>query len=219
MQATAAAAVRDFLRSEQARLARAIWEVPDGLVPAAVCVIMRARLRHTYGEWITASYEIRGIPEDLSGARALFARSPFEFERWCVMEVDGQPNPKQTGDKGIDGVIRIPVGGRGASDRVLVSVKGGNTNPGHIRDLVGTVGTERAAMGVFITMNEPTPGMKSAAERAGIYTWPMNGQTYPRVQIITVEELKGKRPKMPPTLLPYFQAERRYDEADQSSLF
>lgn len=38
MQATAAAATRDFLRSGQGRLARAIWwEVPDGTVPAAVC--------------------------------------------------------------------------------------------------------------------------------------------------------------------------------------
>jgi DNA modification methylase len=182
--------------------------------------LIDARLRHTYGEWVTASYETRGIPRDLSGARSLFARSPFEFERWCVGRVDGQPNTRQVGDKGIDGVIRIPVGGRGKQDRILVSVKGGTTNPGHVRDLVGAVTTERAAMGVFITMNKPTAGMRSAAERAGLYTWPVNGQTYPRVQIITVEELlDGKRPKMPPTLNPYFRAERRYEEADQSELF
>lgn len=38
MQATAAAAAQLFLRSEQGRLARAIWwEVPEGTVPQAVC--------------------------------------------------------------------------------------------------------------------------------------------------------------------------------------
>ncbi len=182
--------------------------------------LIDARLRHTYGEWITADYEIKGIPQDISGARALFARSPFEFERWCVMMVDGQPNDRQVGDKGIDGVIRIPIDARGGSDRILVSVKGGATNPSHIRDLIGTVASERAAMGVFITMREPTKAMVEAAQHSGIFTWPINGQKYPRVQIITVKELlAGKRPQMPATLLPYFQAPRRYEEADQSALF
>ncbi len=63
MQATAAAAVRDFLRSKQGRLARAIWwEVPDGTVPAAAC---DALAEHVYrprprGErpytWLTRSF-------------------------------------------------------------------------------------------------------------------------------------------------------------------
>ncbi|MEU7913465.1 DNA methyltransferase [Microbispora bryophytorum] len=183
--------------------------------------LIDARLRHTYGEWITASYEIEGIPKDLSGARALFARSPFEFERWCVMMVDGQPNDRQVGDRGVDGVIRIPTDARGGSDRILVSVKGGATQPGHVRDLVGTVASERAAMGVFITMRAPTKAMMEAARHSGVYTYPVNGQKYPLVQIITVEELlAGKRPSMPATLLPYFQAVRRYDNAgNQTGLF
>ncbi|MEU8172208.1 DNA methyltransferase [Microbispora hainanensis] len=182
--------------------------------------LIDARLRHTYGEWITVSYEIRGIPRDMAGARALFARSPFEFERWCVMTVDGQPNDKRSGDKGVDGVIRIPLDGRGGSDRVIVSVKGGAINPSHVRDLIGTVSSQRAAMGVLITLREPTVGMIDAARHSGVYAWPMNGRKYPKVQILTVRELlQGKRPEMPPTLLPYFQAERRYEEVDQSVLF
>jgi hypothetical protein len=53
--------------------------------------LIDARLRHTYGESICDTYEILGIPEDLTGAKALFDRSPFEFEHWCVMLVEGQP--------------------------------------------------------------------------------------------------------------------------------
>lgn len=173
--------------------------------------LIDARLRHTYGETVRDTYEIRGIPRDLSGAQALFDRSPFEFERWAVMLLDGQPNEKQVGDKGADGVVRFPIDRR-TTGRVLVSVKGGATNPGHVRDLVGTVDSQRAAMGVLITLRNPTKGMTDAAHRSGIYTHPANGQTFPNVQIVTVEELLAdKRPQMPPPLLPYFQAQRRYD--------
>ena len=182
--------------------------------------LIDARLRHTYGEQIRDTYEILGIPRDLTGARALFGRSPFEFERWCVMLLDGQPNEKQVGDRGIDGVIRFPVDAKGNSDRVLVSVKGGATNPGHVRDLVGTVDSQRAAMGVFVMMNEPTRGMLEAANQSGTYVHPANGQRFPKVQIVTVEELlNGKRPNMPMTLLPYFQARRRYGGEQEERLF
>ncbi|MFD6830584.1 restriction endonuclease subunit M [Streptomyces sp. TSRI0384-2] len=173
--------------------------------------LIDARLRHTYTESIQEGYEILGIPKDLSGAQALFKRSPFEFERWCVMLVDGQPNEKQVGDKGIDGIIRIPIDAKGNSHRVIVSVKGGATNPGHVRDLVGTVESQQAAMGVFICMKKPTKAMVDAANHSGVYTYPVNGQKYPRVQLITVEDLlHGKRPNIPTAMLPYFQAQRRY---------
>jgi len=55
------------------------------------------------------------------------------------MMLDGRPNEKQAGGKGIDGVIRFPIDGKGNSGRILVSVKGGTTNSGHVRDLIGTV--------------------------------------------------------------------------------
>jgi adenine specific DNA methylase Mod len=178
--------------------------------------LIDARLRHTYSEAICNTYEILGIPKDIDGAKALFNRSHFEFERWCVMLVDGQPNEKQGADRGIDGVIRIPIDAKGNSHRVLVSVKGGATNPGHVRDLVGTVESQKAAMGLFICMKQPTSAMYEAANHSGIYTYPVNGKVYPRVQIITVEELlSGKRPTLPIALLPYFQAKRRYETAPE----
>lgn len=182
--------------------------------------LIDARLRHTYGESITEDYDILGIPFDVDGAQKLFQQSPFEFERWCVMLVDGQPNEKQVGDKGIDGVIRIPVDRRGTSERVLVSVKGGATGPSHVRDLIGTVESNKAAMGVFITLRTPTPAMQEAANHSGIYAYPVNGQKYPKVQIISVAELlSGVRPNVPTSLLPYYQARRRPKvEAEQMTL-
>ncbi|MEU2331160.1 DNA methyltransferase [Streptomyces althioticus] len=183
--------------------------------------LIDARLRHTFTESVQKGYEILGIPRDIDGAKALFKRSPFEFERWCVMLVSGQPNDKQVADKGIDGVIRIPIDQKGASHRVLVSVKGGTTNPGHVRDLLGTVESQKAAMGVFVSMKKPTKAMQEAANHSGLYTFPPNGEKFPRIQLITVEELlEGKRPKLPVTpMLPYFQAKRREEGTPQETLF
>lgn len=95
-----------------------------------------------------------------------------------------------------------------------MSVKGGATGPGHVRDLVGTVQSQKAAMGVFVCMQTPTKGMTDAATTPVYTPTRPTGSRSRGVQIITVEELlSGKRPKMPNTLLPYFQAQqRRYDD-------
>ena len=90
-----------------------------------------------------------------------------------------------------------------------------------VRDLVGTVDGAKAAMGVLVTLDEPTKGMVEAARHSGIYTLHANGQGFPKVQIMTVEQLlAGQRPKTPPTLMPYTQAQTAPGERqpDQSPL-
>lgn len=183
--------------------------------------LIEKRLLHTYGANIRATYEVLGIPRDRASALALFSRSPFDFERWAVSLVNGQPNQKQVGDKGIDGVARFAIDARGAVGRVLVSVKGGRQlNPSMVRDLGGTVTTQKAEMGVLITNGPPTRGMADEANHAGTYQHPHYGEAFPRIQLITVDELlSGKRPRMPATMLPYIQALRAKTPADQGSLF
>jgi hypothetical protein len=71
-------------------------------------------------------------------------------------------------------------------------------------------------MGIFICMQKPTMAMIEAANHSGVDTYPVNAQKYPKVQLLTVEELlAGKRPIIPVTVLPYFQAQRRFVESDQ----
>lgn len=175
--------------------------------------LIQARLRDTYDSEIEKTYKVLGIPRDLPAAQALFKQSPFDFERWAVTLADGTPNQKQVGDRGIDGVIRFlnDAKGKRPPGRVLVSVKGGRTlNPGMVRDLVGTVESQKAEMGLLITMSKPTSGMVEAADHSGSYVWPINGQPFPKVQIITVGELlEFVRPKMPPAMTPYISAVRR----------
>ncbi len=183
--------------------------------------LIRNRLRDTHGEEIDKTYEVHGIPRDQEGALALFAASPFDFERWAVSLVHGTPNQKQVGDRGIDGIIRFPLSNKkgGPSGRVVVSVKGGKTvSPTFVRDLVGTVDSQGAEMGLLITMDRPTKGVVEAAVGAGNYVWPINGAPYPKVQVLTVGELlQGKRMNMPTPFMPYLQAQRLVE--DQPTLF
>lgn len=184
----------------------------------AVDLIIK-RLQHRYGNDILATFTTNGIPTDVEGAAALFTRNPFDFERWAVSMLSGQPNEKQVGDKGIDGRIRFHRGGDVAG-LAAVSVKGGRAlNPSMVQALVGAMEQERADMGVLVTMGRPTAGMVEAANGAGLYEHPPTGNRYSRVQIITVPELfDGKRPNMPTVILPYIKASPR-PQSEAVSLF
>ena len=174
------------------------------------------RLVHTYGPEVMDGTDVSGIPRDAAGAQALFDRNPFDFERWAVSQINAQPNEKQVGDKGIDGVARFTLDGSVKNlGRVLVSVKGGKQlNPAMVRDLRGTVERQKAELGVLITMQEPTRGMIDEVNHSGSWTHPSNGQSYPRLQIITAGELlSGKRPNLPPVFLPYVAAQRATAQA------
>lgn len=182
--------------------------------------LIRNRLRLTHGDEIDATYEVRGVPADLESAHDLFARSPFDFERWAVSLVRGTPNEKQVGDKGKDGVIRFATG-RKSRASAIVSVKGGKQlAPTMVRDLEGVVAkTKDAELGVLITLHTPTKGMRDAAATSGTYADPW-GNRFAKVQVISIEELlRGGRPAMPPIIPPYTEARRRLTETAQQLAF
>lgn len=183
--------------------------------------LIEKRLEAQYGPAIRDTYKVAGIPRDLPGARALFEQNPFDFERWAVSLVNGQPNEKQVADEGADGVIRFPLDTKGKrSGRVIVSVKGGKQlSPSMVRDLIGTTGSKGAQMGFLISMEEPTRGMIKAANRAGVYEWPVTDRTFPRIQLLTIEALlEGARADMPPAFLPYIKAQTMPDVGEQLTL-
>lgn len=179
--------------------------------------LITKRLAATYGDDLRGTYRVLGIPTDAHGAAALAERSKLDFERWAVSLVNGHPNKRQVGDRGIDGRIIF----RTAPDdlgEAIVSVKAGAVNPGMVRDLVGTVQRESAELGVFITLQPPTRGMVEEANASGAYEHPMTGNRYPKVQLIAVADLlKGAKVNMPTAQNPYFTAKPA--PSDQLSLF
>lgn len=172
--------------------------------------LIETRMLDAYGAELADQFEVVGVPRDPEGAVALFRRSPFDFERWAVSLIDGTPNEKQVGDKGVDGVVRFPLDADKGVGRIIVSVKGGATvTPSMVRDLDSTVTTQGGSMGVLIQNASPTAGVLDAAGSTGSFAHPLTGQIYPKVQVITVADLlAGKRPKMPTPFMPYVKAEK-----------
>lgn len=182
--------------------------------------LITKRLQHTYGDEVRATFEVSGIPYDLQAAQAMFERDAFEFERWAVTMVGAQPNLRQVGDRGIDGVGRFILDRRGGVGRILVSAKGGKTlNPAMVRDLAGTVAREKAEMGILVTIAPATRGVQEAIDHGGTWTHPANGQAFPKLQHITIQELlQGKLPKRPTMLRPYIPAQRQKKHSGQGLL-
>jgi hypothetical protein len=63
--------------------------------------------------------------------------------------------------------------------RALVSVKSGSVNSSQIRDLKGVLEREKAEIGLFVTLEEPSSTMQLEATTAGVYTSALSGRDYP----------------------------------------
>lgn len=172
--------------------------------------LIQKRLIATYGAEITGSYELTGVPRELEGAQAMFDKNPFDFERWAVSLVSGQPNEKQVGDRGIDGVIRFHRDEKSIG-QILVSVKGGRQlDPSMVRDLGGTVQSRKADMGLLVCLGRPTRGMIEEADHSGSFRSEFTGTSYPRIQIVTIADLlAGRKPRLPTPIQPYRRARPR----------
>ena len=99
-------------------------------------------------------------------------------------------------DRGVDGYLNFRDAER-KPQFAIVSVKGGDqVSAPMIRDLKGTVEREKAAMGLFISLAEPTREMTREAASAGIYE--TGGMRFPKLQILTIAGLfAGRKPQVP----------------------
>ncbi len=76
--------------------------------------------------------------------------------------------------------------------------------------------TWAAPLGAFITLETPSREMLTEASAAGVYRSPGWQRDYPRLQVLTVEELlRGAELKMPPAYAPFEQAQRVGEAADR----
>jgi site-specific DNA-methyltransferase (adenine-specific) len=162
-------------------------------------------------------FKVVGEPKDIGAARQLAQEDRYQFQWWALSLIRARPlggeagsrEGKKGSDKGIDGVIAFIDDNTGKAKRVLVQVKSGHVNSSHIRDLVGTVQREQAAIGVYITLEAPTRDMTTEAVKAGFYHSPGWNKDYPRIQILTIEELlHNAEVKMPPQFGTFKQAQR-----------
>ncbi len=147
-------------------------------------------------------FEVHGTPKDAEGAKKLAELDKYQFQWWACSLVNAQPwqGKKKGADSGIDGVIYFQ-DDAGAAKKIIVSVKGGeNVGVPMIRDLAHVVVREKAEMGLFVTLAEPTKPMKTEATKEGFYNSPA-GSSFPKIQIFTIEGLlEGKEKPAYPDL-------------------
>jgi hypothetical protein len=160
--------------------------------------LIRHRLRDTYGESVAQTYEVIGEPVSVQDAEVLAASDPYQFQWWALGLVGARPaEVKKGADQGIDGRIYFHEGD-GATRQIILSVKAGKLHAPYVRDLRGVVEREKAAIGVLITLDEPTKAMRTEAASAGFYKSPWG--THPKLQIVTVGDLlNGKKLDAPPS--------------------
>jgi hypothetical protein len=166
--------------------------------------VIRHRLQSAFGPKIAKQYEVIGEPVSVSDAAALAEQDRFQFQWWALGLVGARPTPpeqKKGADKGIDGRLYFfddPQSGKAKT--IVFSVKSGQLKATDVRDLHGVIDREKAAIGVLITLEEPTQPMRVEAASAGSYVSPFFGnKRFARLQIRTVEQLlAGSGIDMPP---------------------
>ena len=163
-----------------------------------------------------------GAPVDLAGAQALAAHDKYQFQWWALSKLDAQPvaGKRKGADRGIDGVIPFFAGPKEDYKRAIVSVKGGeHVGVAMVRDLVGVLEREKEPVGILLTLEPPTQPMITEAASAGFYDSDFWKKAYPRVQILTIEDmLAGKRPDLPTTRSPFAQAPLEREQSKQGEL-
>jgi site-specific DNA-methyltransferase (adenine-specific) len=174
--------------------------------------LVKIRLKHSFPH---AKYVVEGEPRDLGAAKAL-ASNRYQFQWWALSLIGARPvgstpskptEGRKGPDEGVDGWLRFAGMGEGERERVVVQVKSGHVGVKDIRELRDVVNRQKAAMGLFITLEEPTSEMIRETKATEPYVAKKYDREYPKIQILTIEDLlKQKKPDLPPTVSPFQEA-------------
>ena len=136
----------------------------------------------------------RILPDDIGRVDApVWAR--FQYDAIAAIpkaeQVEGaiQKTAQQGADGGIDGIIHLERPKTRARASVIIQVKRKKQpTMTDVADTLLAVENNGAFMGLLITLNPPTAGMRERAERAKNR---FNGEFYPKVAILTYDEIKS----------------------------
>lgn len=164
--------------------------------------LIKQRLKDTFNLEPKKDYLVIGEPEDLPGARELASQNRYQFQWWALALVDARPygDKVKGSDTGIDGYIYFS-DEKDIYQRAIVQVKSGGVSVKDIRDLGHVIEREKSEIGILITLEPATKPMVKEAFQKGYYKAKTIKENYPRLQILTIEELfAGKKPNIPPVI-------------------
>ena len=163
----------------------------------AVKRVARVRLQDRLGLVEGRDFTIEGIPRNTEGARDLWQRDRYHFQKWAVEQVDGFVTTRRTADGGIDGRLYFSVPGQADLESMVLEVKGGkNVNIGDVRALRGVLDSDNAKMAGLIVLEPLGPRKRRNFETfmAQAGDMEVQGIQYSRMQMLTVDEImEGQR--------------------------
>ena len=189
--------------------------------------LMKNRLKTAFDLEAGQDYDVVGEPQDEGSARALWEQDPYQFQFWAVSLLEAQPQSGQNraeqrrgADRGVDGMLYFIDGPRRTPQKAVIQVKGGRVSSPQVRDLVGVVEREKAAIGLFISLDPPTRDMRQEAAAAGFYHSDLWQRDYAKIQLSTIGEmLEGQGFDLPPRPGDYQPAQRvRRPQGRQAAL-
>ena len=190
--------------------------------------LLKYRLKNAFNLIEKKDYKVIGEPISINSAQELAKENRYQFQWWALSLVQAKPingdgkKGKKGKDRGIDGVINFIDIGNEKPQKILIQVKSGKVKSGDIRDLRGTIEREKAAIGIFITLEEPTRDMNKEAVSSGYYKSVFGNQEYPKIQILTIKQLlDGDKIQMPPIRRTFKEAKKELKEnkSGQKDLF
>ncbi|MDP8227929.1 MAG: DNA methyltransferase [Candidatus Electryoneaceae bacterium] len=152
--------------------------------------LIKYRLSDRFG-LTPKDYEVMGEPTTLPEAYALAYEDRYQFQYWALGLIGARPwgYKKKGADRGIDGFRSFLHGSGRTYSKCIIQVKSGKVGPSMIRDLKGTMEREKAPMSVFVTLEPTTSEMRAEATSAGFYHSEVMNRDYPRMQLLTIEQL------------------------------
>jgi DNA modification methylase len=159
-----------------------------------------SRLIHSFGEKTRNTFIINGFPKDISSAKELAENvtgGRLKFEEWIVeVMLHGILNESKN-QMGYDGYFTFDM--QGEKQIGMIEVKSGSANPSQLNHFIKTVESKNGNIGVFVCFNkEISQKMQIIAKNEGYYNKDYFGTEYPKIQILTVEDLLNGKTMLSP---------------------
>jgi site-specific DNA-methyltransferase (adenine-specific) len=165
------------------------------------------------GRLSNTKFVIEGEPRDMIGARELAKSDRYQFQWWALSVIGARPvgstaikprEGRKGADYGVDGWMRFADGIEGHVEKIVIQVKSGHVGVKDIRELRDVISRQNAAIGIFLTLEEPTSEMIRECRVTSPYISAIWKHEYPKIHILSIQQLlRGQRPEIPSTISVY----------------
>ncbi len=163
----------------------------------AIKRVAKSRLQDNYRLIEDEHYVIKGIPRNIEGAKDLWQRDHFQFQKWAVEQVEGFVTTRKTADRGIDGRIYFRLKGYAEHSSMVIEVKGGkNINREVVGQLRGVMERETDSVMAGLIVLEELGAQKKANfidEMAKAGQLDDDGRKYKKMQMLNISEILNGR--------------------------